>query len=303
MIDIQIQDETSPLKSVVLGIAESLGIPDYEMAYDPKSKEHIRAGTYPHEEDLKPEMNSFLGVLEKHGVTVFRPNSIEHYNQVFARDIGFVIDKTFVRSKMLAPREHEIEGIEYLISKINPDQVIEAAHGVRMEGGDVMPCDDMIFVGYSKKPDFQKYIVSRTNEQGVSFIQELFPKRQIKSFELKKSDTNPRDNALHLDCCFQPIGKKDAIIYKDGFKNEEDYLFLVDYFGAENIIEINREEMYNMNSNIFSINPQTIVSDKSFVRLNEELKRRGYQVEEIPYMETAKMEGLLRCSTLPLYRE
>jgi N-dimethylarginine dimethylaminohydrolase len=37
--------------------------------------------------------------------------------------------------------------------------------------------------------------------------------------------------------------------------------------------------------------------------LNTELKKRGFAVEEIPYAETAKMEGLLRCSTMPLIRE
>ena len=61
--------------------------------------------------------------------------------------------------------------------------------------------------------------------------------------------------------------------------------------------------MYNMNSNLFSISPEVIVSEKGFTRLNDELRRRGFTVEEIPYAEIAKMEGLLRCSTLPLRRK
>lgn len=76
-----------------------------------------------------------------------------------------------------------------------------------------------------------------------------------------------------------------------------------EYFGESNVIDITQEEMYNMNSNIFSINPTTIVSEKKFIRLNTELRERGFVVEEIAFSEAAKMEGLLRCSTLPLHRE
>ena len=106
-----------------------------------------------------------------------------------------------------------------------------------------------------------------------------------------------------MDCCFQPIGNKQAILFEDGFKNSEDVAFLVDYFGEENIIRITREEMYEMNSNVFSISPKVIISEKGFVRLNSELRNRGFQVEEVPYAEIAKMEGLLRFSTMPLRRK
>lgn len=175
--------------------------------------------------------------------------------------------------------------------------------GARVEGGDVMPWDDCIFVGVSNEEDFEKYTCARTNYAGVAFLQKTFPERTVVSFELNKSDVEPRDNALHLDCCFQPIGKDQAVIYPGGFKHADDVQFLMDYFGEENIIEITRDEMYNMNSNLFSISPEVIVSEKGFTRLNEELRRRGFTVEEISYAEIAKMEGLLRCSTLPLRRK
>jgi N-dimethylarginine dimethylaminohydrolase len=93
-----------------------------------------------------------------------------------------------------------------------------------------------------------------------------------------------------------------AIIYKGGFKYSADVEFLVTYFGEENIIEVDKEEMYNMNSNIFSISEKVIVSEKNFQRLNTILRDNGFHVEEIKFSETAKMEGLLRCATLPLIR-
>jgi N-dimethylarginine dimethylaminohydrolase len=61
--------------------------------------------------------------------------------------------------------------------------------------------------------------------------------------------------------------------------------------------------MYEMNSNVFSIAPDVVVSEKSFTRLNAWLRDNGFTVEEISYGEIAKQEGLLRCSTLPLIRD
>ena len=304
MLEIYVNDETSKLQAVILGTAKGFGgVPKLEEAYDPKSIEHIKNGTYPQEADVQAEMEAFATVLKKYGVEVYRPEVIEDYNQVFSRDIGFVIEDKFIRPRILKNRKEEIRGIQYVLNKINPEQQLEVPEGGRVEGGDVMPWKDHLFVGYSKTEDFEEYIVARTNEEGVSFLKESFPNKTVKAFELKKSDTDPKENALHLDCCFQPIGENKAIIYKGGFKNEEDYQFLVDFFGEENIIEITKDEMYRMNSNVFSISKQVIVSEQSFTRLNAELEKHGFTVEKIPYSETSKMEGLLRCSTLPLRRE
>jgi N-dimethylarginine dimethylaminohydrolase len=80
-------------------------------------------------------------------------------------------------------------------------------------------------------------------------------------------------------------------------------MFLVTLFGKENLFHITRDEMYNMNSNVFSIVPDVVVSERNFTRLNSWLRENGFTVEEIPYAEIAKQEGLLRCSTLPLIRD
>ena len=166
-----------------------------------------------------------------------------------------------------------------------------------------MPWNQHIFIGTYKGNDYKDQITARTNMAGVEFIKKLFPHKKVKEFDLVKSKTEARDNALHLDCCFQPVGKNKAIIYKDGFRSQADYQYLVDIFGEENLFHINRNEMYDMNSNVFSIAPNVVVSEKNFTRLNNWLRSQGITVEEIPYAEIAKQEGLLRCSTLPLIRE
>lgn len=304
ILDLNIKDETTKLKSVVLGTAKSFGgTPSLDEAYDPKSREHIRKGTFPHVVDIRREMEGFKKILEGYGVKVFRPKTIKDLNQVYSRDIGFVIDKRFVKSHVLNKRLHEIEGIEFIIDKMDISHVIEPPPEVRIEGGDVMIWKGNLFVGYSEDKDFKKYEVARTNNEGVEYLRSTFMDYEIHAFELCKSDDDPMENALHLDCCFQPIGHNKAIIFKEGFKSITDYNFLMDFFGKENVVEIDRLEMYDMCSNIFSISPDVIVSEQNFRRLNAALRNLGFTVEEIPYAETSKMEGLLRCSTLPLERE
>lgn len=303
MINVFVTDETSPLRAAILGTAKGVGdVPILEDAYDPKSKEHIAAGTYPKEADMVKEMEAFANVLEKHGVKVYRPEIIGNYNQIFSRDIGFVIEDKFIKPRILKDRKEEIKGIQYILEQINPDQIVTVPEEVRVEGGDVMPWRDHIFVGYSEKEDFEKYIVARTNRAGLEFLAKEFPNKKVKGFQLNKSDEVAKDNALHLDCCFQPIGENQAIIYKGGFKLEEDYNYLKDYFGEENLIHITRDEMYEMNSNVFSISPKVVVLEENFTRLAGILEEKGYTVEKVPYAEISKMEGLLRCSTLPLER-
>ncbi len=304
MLSLNVKNETSRLRAVVLGTAISNGpTPKVEEAYDPKSLEHIIAGTYPIEADMVAEMEAFNAVFQKYNVEVYRPEIIDNYNQIFSRDIGFVIDDIFIKANILPDRERELDAIQYIIDKINPKKVVRPPENVHIEGGDVMPWNDYIFIGTYKGSDYKDYITARTNMEGVAYIQNLFPNKIVKAFDLVKSKIEPRDNALHLDCCFQPIGTNKGIIYKSGFREEADYMFLVNLFGNDNLFHIEREEMYHMNSNIFSITPDVIVSEKNFTRLNAWLRQNGFTVEEIPYAEISKQEGLLRCSTLPLIRD
>ena len=249
------------------------------------------------------EMEAFNEVFKKYNVTVYRPEIIENYNQIFSRDIGFVIDDVFIKANILPDRERELDAIQYVIDQMDQTKVVRPPEEVHIEGGDVMLYNDHIFIGTYKGSDYKDFITARTNMAGVQFIKELFPHKIVKEFDLVKSKIEPRDNALHLDCCFQPVGSNKGIIYKSGFREEADYMYLVNLFGRENLFHIEREEMYHMNSNVFSIDKDVVVSERNFTRLNNWLRDHGFTVEEIPYAEISKQEGLLRCSTLPLLRE
>lgn len=304
MLELNVKNETSRLRAVILGTALSNGpTPELNEAYDPKSLEHIKAGTYPVEKDMVKEMDALAKVFDKYDVKVYRPEIIENYNQIFSRDIGFVIDDIFIKANILPDRERELEAIQYVIDQMDPKKVVRPPEEVHIEGGDVMPWNDHIFIGTYKGSDYKDFITARTNIEGVNYIKELFPNKIVKEFDLVKSRIEPRDNALHLDCCFQPVGTDKGVIYKSGFREEADYLYLVDLFGKENLFHIEREEMYNMTSNFFSIDTNVVVIEKNFTRLKNWLLENDFIVEEVPYAEIAKQEGLLRCSTLPLFRD
>ena len=304
MMQVHIHNETAQLKAVLVGIADDFGgTPTLEECYDPKSKKHVLAGTYPTEEACSTEMLALVGVLNKYDIQVFRPESIKGVNQIFSRDIAFAIEDKLVLPNIIEQRRGETPALDELLEAIDPSHVISMPSEARAEGGDVMPWNESIFVGYAEDEVFQTFTSARTNRAGLEFLIRTFPHKTVKGYELLKSDKDPRANSLHLDCCFQPIGKDKAILYKGGFKHAEDIAFLVNYFGEENIIEITQDEMYEMNTNIFSISENVIISEVGFTRLNQALRDLGFTVEEIPYAETSKMGGLLRCSTMPLIRE
>ena len=248
-------------------------------------------------------MEAVAKVFEKYNIQVFRPDIIEDYNQIFSRDIAFVIEDKLIIANILPDRDKEIDAIEYVWSQVEKNKRITLPEEAHIEGGDVMPWGEYIFVGTFRGEDYSDFITARTNMTAVKCLEELFPNKKVVSFNLRKSNTIAKDNALHLDCCFQPIGKGKCIIHKEGFLEEKEYEWLVNLFGKENCFHISKEEMYQMNSNIFSISPEVIISERNFTRLNAWLRSEGFTVEEVPYSEIAKQEGLLRCSTMPLIRD
>lgn len=302
---LNVQNETAQLKTVVLGQPYSIGkVPTLEETYDAKSYETVLKEIYPTEDDIADEMTAFEDVFLKYGVEVLRPLILPNCNQVYARDVAFVIDDKIITSNIIPDRADEQEAYAPIYSEIAFNKIYNLPEKAHVEGGDVVLYNDTIFVGTYMERDYPEYKTARTNAYAIAFLRELFPEKQFIALELEKSDTDPYSGILHLDCTFMPVGEGKAIIYRNGFKNEKDYHYLVDFFGKENIFEITQEEMYYMNTNVFSISPSVVVSEERFTRLNCHMADQwGLTVETIPYFEISKMGGLLRCSTLPLVRE
>ena len=302
---LNINNETGKLKSVVLGQPVSMGAdPTLEESYDAKSYHTIQQGVYPKEEDIINEMSEFEKVLKKYDVEVIRPDIIKDYNQVFARDVAFVIEDKMILSNLIPDRADEQEAYSKIFEQVEWRKIINLPDTAHIEGGDVIVWNDFLFIGTCFSEDYRNFKTARTNEYAIEILKEYFPKKRIIDLELKKNDTVPYEGILHLDCTFNPVGKDKCIIYKEGFVDESDYRLILDIFGEENCFHVTKEEMFEMNPNIFSISPEVVVSDAAFTRMNRHLQDVwNIKVEEIPYREISKMGGLLRCSTMPLVRE
>ena len=295
-MEILVSSETSKLRSVIIGIADSLGEkPVLSDLYDPKSIENLKKGTYPTEKNMIQELQNFVSILEKYDIKVYRPELIKDYNQIFSRDIGFVIDNFFFKSNILPKRANEFNGITSILSKFSY-QFVSMPENCHIEGGDVLYHTNNIFIGYYDKYDYKNLFTARTNKSAVEFLIDFFPEKKVKAFHLNKSLTDPKKNILHLDCCLQIVGKNKAIIHPDAFTFKKDYKWLVDFFGSKNIFEINAKEMYDMTSNVLSINDHTVISQPKFNRLNRWLRSHNIFVEEVDLTEVSKQEGLFRCN-------
>ncbi len=304
-MDIHVKSETGRLREVILGLPDSNGpVPKLRETFDAKSYESVLRGVYPKEADIKKEMDAFEAVLLKYGVKVHRPALVKNCNQVFSRDVGFVIDDKIIVSNVIPDRQEEIDAYESIYSQIHYKQIYNLPEAVHIEGGDVVLYNGVVFVGQYAFADYSEVKTARTNRLALDYLGMLFPDKTIIPLNLRKSDTDPREGILHLDCTFMPVGRDKAIIYRDGFLNPRDADHLVNLFGAANVFELTKEEMYWMNANIFSFSEDVVVSEEHFTRLNDHMRSVwGLTVETVPYREISKMGGLLRCSTLPLLRD
>lgn len=303
MININIENEYSRLKIVILGIANNLGDPPTESdAYDPRSLYHIKKNSYPIEDDLLREVDSFYNKLIKHNVEVIRPTNINNCNQIFARDLGFVISNLFFLSNIVPNRNDELKGIDDILKNLDVG-VIKLPEFMHIEGGDVIVHNDKVFIGTYSDADYSNLITARTNNSSIDYLKKMITDKEIIPIDLKKSNTDIYKNTLHLDCCFQTIANDKAIICPDGFKSKKDVDFLINYFGESNVFVANPEETFQLTSNVLVVSPDVIISNVKFNRLNSWLENKGVLVEEVDYSNVSKMSGLFRCSTLPLKRE
>ena len=303
MIKIKIENEYSQLKTVILGIANDIGeAPSIFDTYDPRSLYHVKNNTFPNETSLVKNVESFYNKLFKHNVNIIRPKNITNCNQIFTRDLGFVISNIFFMSNIVPARLNEIQGIDNIIDKLDVG-VIKLPEFMHIEGGDIVLHNDKLFIGTYLDTNYSSLITARTNIESIEYLKKMIPNLEIIPIEIKKSNTNIFENTLHLDCCFQTIGSDKAIICPDGFKNKEDYEFLIKLFGRKNVFLANSRESFMLVSNVFVISPEVIVSHVNFKRLNKWLEEKGILVEKVDYSDVSKMSGLFRCSTLPLCRE
>lgn len=300
-MNLNINSETSKLKEVLIGNSYNFKSPlNFRDLYDPTSLLNYLKGKYPNKFQLQRQLSELKKILIKYGVKVHELDT-EDTNQIFARDLGFVIDDNFIISSIIPDREKELNGLRSLLNNIK--NVIKLPKSAHIEGGDVVVTKEHVFIGYYDKNDYKNQITARTNKKAIKIIKDLIKNKEVFPIGLIKSSVSPFENALHLDCCFQPVAKNKAVMCKEAFANKIELNFLISYFGEQNIFDITLKEMSKLYCNFFSINENTVVTDKRFTRLIRWFRDIGMNVEKVDFSEISKLGGLFRCCTLPLYRE
>ena len=299
----EIQNEYGRLDTVVVGLATEMGgVPELEECYDARSYESVKMGVFPEEKDCTDQLKGLIEILESNGVKVLRPSLIYSLNQVFARDIAFVIEDQYIIPNVIADRAQERDAMAE-IEKIIPSwNIIMMPSGCYAEGGDVIVDNDYVLVGVSDDHTFENYKTARTNYRGMDYLADEFPAKEFKGFELHKDDHDPLKGSLHLDCAFQPIGGGGALIAPHLFKNESDVQWLIERYGEMNVYSCTPEEAYSLGTNVFSFSPKDVIVSAKCGAMQGWLKERGLNVHSVVYDEIVKMGGLLRCTTMPLKR-
>ncbi len=300
-MNLNINSETSKLKEVLIGNSYNFKSPlNFRDLYDPTSLLNYLKGKYPNKFRLQSQLSELKKILIKYGVKVHELDT-EDTNQIFARDLGFVIQDNFFVSSIIPDREKELNGLRSLLSNVK--NVIKLPKSAHIEGGDVVVTEDHVFIGYYDKNDYKSQITARTNKKAIKMMKELIKKKEVFPIELIKSSITPSLNALHLDCCFQPVSKNKAVMCKEAFANKIELNFLISYYGEKNIFNVTLDEMSKLYCNFFSINENTVITDKRFKRLVDWFCDIGLNVEKLDFSEISKLGGLFRCCTLPLIRE
>ncbi len=300
-MNINVFDENSQLKELVVGNSYNFKSQiNFRDLYDPISLYHYLKGSFPNKYKLQNQISKFKKILIKYDIKIHDLEFL-NTNQIFVRDLGFVIENKFFISSILPDREFEVNGLKKILKQIK--NIVKLPKNAHIEGGDVVLDNDHIFIGYYAQKDYKNQITARTNKKAIKLLRGFFPNKKTIPLEIIKSPHLPTQNALHLDCCFQPISENKAVICFEAFKNPLELNYLVNLYGKKNIFQITLKEMTKLYSNFFSINKNTVISDKRFYRLNNWFKKIGLKVEKIDYSEISKLGGLFRCSTLPLIRK
>lgn len=227
------------------------------------------------------QYNEFINLMSREGIKIQFLEPIYGANQVFTRDVGFVIDDTMFISKMSnKDRKEEIKALEKYIKKhhskvYNMNNVIE--------GGDVIIHDYYIFIGLSK----------RTTKEAISELKEYIDEYNMK-YEIIPINFD-KEKMLHLDCVFNILSKDECLI--------SDYVYDKEKIKKriKNCYPIDKKTTEELGANIIALgNRKIVTSNKTVFNI---LNKVNFNVFYVEYSEILKAGGGFTCSTLPIYTE
>lgn len=223
----------------------------------------------------------FTKVLEQNGVTVIDLGAKREFpEQVFTRDIGFVIGENIFVSKMASDiRKGEEKVLENFLQ--NHDLKYNKLHANKIEGGDVIVDGDIVFIGMG----------NRTCLEATRELQKKLPNHSIipLSFDPKY---------LHLDCLFNILSSEIALIYPEAF----DQATLESLEKRYQLVEVSSDEQFSLGTNVLSIGNNKVISQPQNTKVNQSIRSLGFEVIEVDFSEIIKSGGSFRCCSMPLKR-
>lgn len=224
----------------------------------------------------------FQDTLRSAGVEVIKLRPSKEYpEQVFTRDIGFTIGNHLFISEMANPIR---QGEEKVLAKWMNEHDLSykklTTHSI--EGGDVIVDGKRVFIGIS----------DRTCMSAIQALQ-----KEIPNFEILPIPFNPK--YLHLDCVFNILSSKDALIFPDAL----DPKIVERLSRMYHLIEVSEREQFSMGTNVLSIGNNRVFSLPINDKVNHQMRQHGYHVLEVDFSEIIKSGGSFRCCSMPIVRQ
>ncbi|RWZ52222.1 hypothetical protein EQV77_16120 [Halobacillus fulvus] len=223
----------------------------------------------------------FVKLMREHGAEVDEISADPDLpEQVFTRDIAFVIHNELHVSSL---REHvRIQETNHLIQWLQDQSIpYQGNFPSSIEGGDVLVHNQIVWLGIS----------GRTSLESSEHLQQRLPDHQVIPLMLRK-------DILHLDCVFNILDEKTALVYSPAF-TEEGLDHIHSHF---EIIPVTEEEQFYMGPNVLSIGDKKVISLSKNERLNARMEAAGFHILPLDFSEIIKSGGSFRCCTLPLER-
>ena len=289
MLEIRVDDEFGPLKSVIVHDACNARDVDPCEIEDRDGEDLFR--THPEMgvvtgELVRKEMAAFLRLLARFKVEMVAPLPIENaLCQLFTRDPSFAVGKTWFLGRLADEHRFcETLGLEAIRRRV-PSPVILDGEGVQIEGGDVMVLDGgkLVLVGTHKK----------TNEAGFRLLADRLGPSGVEVVRVPHA-------RLHLDCVLAPLPNGKALIRARGLPKQSQAV-LKNHFKA--LVPLDRYEASRyLAANLLWLDPENVVSGTRTRHTNGLLKSMGYHVHALDFTNVKNMWGSFRCVTCPLKR-
>ena len=291
-------NKNEQLQEVIIGRCDNLEkLEKSILNIDPITAGNLTGQTMPNEESINRELITLTDILEKNGITIHRPKKNDKICPLFVRDLGCMIDGTFIKTRPIWQRESEFISIDSILRKRKIEPYVLSKE-TSLEGGDMILWNDIIFMGYSEDDVFGKTITARTNIYAVEEIEKKFHKKKVIGLQIKKSESEPKENGLHLDCVFMPLGNRACVMHERSFTSERDVALLHKIF-SDQIITVNDEEMIHFACNILQISENHFICSNS-TSIGKKIRKLGFEVTCIDFTNCEKLGGGIRCVSLPI---